>query len=77
MGHQDFAGMRDWLLETNNFLTGIRQKVLTNKGRISHDDAVAKVSSIYDEFRKRQDQEYISDFDREMAKYLTGTDKDD
>lgn len=66
--------MRDWLQETNNFLTGIRQKVLTNKGRISHDDAVAKVTGIYEEFRKRQDREYISEFDRKMALYLKGYD---
>lgn len=68
--------MKDWLTETDSFLTGVRRKVLTDKGHISHDDAVAKVTGIYEEFRQRQDDAYISDFDREIAKYLTG-EKDD
>ncbi len=42
------------------------------KGSISHDVAVKKVSGIYEEFRKKQDAAYISDFDRETAKYLKG-----
>lgn len=65
--------MKDWLNETNNFLKNNRRKVLEGKGRISHDDAVKKVNSIYEQFRKRQDEEYISEFDREMEKYYTGT----
>ena len=31
-----------------------------------------KVSGSYDEFRKKQDQNYVSEFDRETAKYLKG-----
>ena len=64
--------MKDWLAETDNFLTYNRRNVLTGKGHISHDDAVKKVSDIYAEFRKKQDANYISDFDRETAKYLKG-----
>ena len=64
--------MRDWLAETDRFLTNNRRNVLEGKGRVSHDDAVKKVSDIYTEFRKKQDQNYVSDFDRETAKYLKG-----
>lgn len=64
--------MKDWLEETNRFLSNNRRRVLEGKGTISHDDAVKKVSDIYSEFRKKQDAEYISDFDRETAKYLKG-----
>ena len=64
--------MSDWLEETNRFLTNNRRNVLEGKGSISHDDAVKKVGDIYSEFRKKQDREYISDFDRETAKYLKG-----
>ena len=39
---------------------------------ISHDDMVKKVGGIYEEFRKKQDAEYVSEFDRETAKYLKG-----
>ena len=64
--------MKDWLDETNRFLTNNRRNVLEGKGSISHDDAVKKVGDVYSEFRKKQDKEYISDFDRETAKYLKG-----
>ena len=71
---QLLMSMQDWLNETDRFLTNNRRKVLDGKGRISREDALKKVSTIYDEFRKKQDLEYISDFDREMAKYLKGGD---
>lgn len=64
--------MQDWLNETDRFLTNNRRKVPDGKGRISREAATKKVGAIYDEFRKKQDLEYISDFDREMAKYLKG-----
>lgn len=69
---EQLMSMQDWLNETDRFLTNNRRKVLDGKGRISREDALKKVSAIYDEFRKKQDLEYISDFDREMAKYLKG-----
>ena len=37
------------------------------------EDAVKKVSEVYAEFRKKQDADYVSEFDRETAKYLKGT----
>ena len=73
---EHLMSMQDWLNETNRFLTNNRRKVLEGKGRISHDTAVKKVGTIYEEFRKKQDAEYISEFDREMAKYLKGGEPD-
>ena len=69
---EQLMSMKDWLAETDHFLTNNRRNVLDGKGKISHDDAMKKVSGIYDEFRKKQDQNYISEFDRETAKYLKG-----
>lgn len=69
---EQLMSMQDWLNETDRFLTNNRRKVLDGKGRISREAAAKKVGAIYDEFRKKQDAEYISDFDREMAKYLKG-----
>ena len=69
---EQLMSMQDWLDETDRFLTNNRRKVLDGKGHISREAAVKKVGAIYDEFRKKQDAEYISDFDREMAKYLKG-----
>ena len=64
--------MQDWLSETDRFLTGVRRNVLEGKGSISHKAAVKKVGGIYDEFRKKQDAAYVSEFDRQTAKYLRG-----
>ncbi len=64
--------MKDWLDETDIFLKNNRREVLSGKGTVSHEAAVKKVSKIYEEFRKKQDEEYISEFDREMEKYYSG-----
>ena len=69
---EQLMSMKDWLNETDRFLTNNRRNVLEGKGRISHDDAVKKVSGIYEEFRKKQDADYVSEFDRKTAKYLKG-----
>lgn len=69
---EQLMSMQDWLDETDRFLENNRRKVLDGKGRISREAAVKRVGAIYDEFRKKQDAAYISDFDREMAKYLKG-----
>lgn len=69
---QQLMSMQDWLAETDRFLSNNRRNVLGGKGSVSHEDAVKRVSQIYDEFRKKQDEEYISEFDREMEKYLKG-----
>ena len=64
--------MQDWSTETDRFLKNNRRKILENRGKISHDSAMKKVSAIYSEFRKKQDANYISNFDKEMEKYLKG-----
>ena len=69
---EQLMSMQDWLDETDRFLENNRRRVLDNKGHISREAAAKKVGAVYDEFRKKQDAEYISDFDREMAKYLKG-----
>ena len=65
--------MRDWLEEVDRFLANYRRNVLEGKGGVSHEEAVQRVSGIYSEFRKRQDAQYVSEFDREMVKYLKGS----
>lgn len=64
--------MQDWSKETDNFLKNNRRKVLDNRGKVSHDNAMKKVDSIYTEFRKIQDTRYVSDFDKEVCKYIKG-----
>lgn len=64
--------MQDWVEQTNQFLMNNRRKVLDGKGKISHDIAMEKVEKEYEVFRVRQDREYVSEFDREIEKYLKG-----
>lgn len=64
--------MQDWVDQTNRFLSNNRRKVLEGKGRISHEQAVEKAAKEYDIFRVRQDQEYISEFDKQTEKYFKG-----
>ena len=69
---EQLMSMQDWLNETDRFLANNRRKVLGGKGHISRDAAVKKVGAIYEEFRKKQDAEYVSEFDRQIEKYLKG-----
>ena len=69
---EHLMSMQDWLTETDRFLTTTRREILEGKGKVSHAEAVRKVNEVYKEFRKKQDADYISDFDKETAKYLKG-----
>ena len=64
--------MQDWVDQTNQFLMNNRRKVLEGKGRVSHDEAIEKANKEYRVFRVKQDQEYVSEFDREVERYLKG-----
>lgn len=69
---QQLMTMADWLAETDHFLMSNRRQVLEGTGTVSHQEAVKQVSEIYTQFRKKQDAEYISEFDRVTEKYLRG-----
>ena len=64
--------MQDWVDQTNQFLTNNRRKVLAGKGKVSHDTAMEKAEKENEVFRVKQDREYVSEFDREVEKYLKG-----
>ena len=64
--------MQDWVEQTNQFLANNRREVLDGKGKISHEVAMKKAEKEYEVFRVKQDKEYISEFDREIDKYLKG-----
>ena len=68
--------MKDWLDETDRFLKDNRRNVLSGKGSISHEDAVKKAENAYEEFRLKQDTDYVSNFDKEMIKYLKGKEEE-
>lgn len=64
--------MQDWVEQTNQFLINNRREVLDRKGKISHEAAMKKAEKEYEAFRVKQDKEYISEFDREIERYLKG-----
>jgi len=69
---EELMSMNDWVLQTDVFLKNNRRDILEDKGNVSHDQAIEKASKEYESFRIRQDEEYISEFDRQTEKYLRG-----
>ena len=64
--------MQDWVEQTNQILRNNRREVLEGKGKVSHDMAMKKAEKEYEIFRVKQDLEYVSEFDREVERYLKG-----
>jgi hypothetical protein len=67
--------MKDWSEKLNAFLKFHEQDILHDKGKVSHEVAVALAEKEYEVFRQGQDKEYISDFDREVTKLLNAKKK--
>ena len=65
--------MQDWASFLDRFLELSDYALLDNPGRVSALEAKLKAESEYDQFRVRQDRDYESDFDKEVAR-LTGKD---
>lgn len=63
--------MSQWASLLDGFLTVAGRPLLVDAGSISALEAKIKAEAEYEIFRKIQDQQYISDFDREI-KRLTG-----
>lgn len=63
--------MKDWIQFLDSFLELSSYPILQNKGKVSAHQAKLKAAQEYETFRKRQDTEYISDFDK-IVKKLEG-----
>ena len=59
--------MKDWVKKLNAFLKFSEYEILTNAGKISHEIAQTLASKEYEIFRKKQDKNYVSDFDRDIV----------
>ncbi len=68
--------MKDWIEKLNAFLKFSEYEILTNAGPITHEIALALANKEYKIFKKIQDINYISDFDKEI-KRITGKKDDD
>ena len=60
--------MEDWAKFLDSFLELSSYPVLEEKGHVSALEAKLKAEQEYEVFRKRQDAEYVSDFDREVKR---------
>jgi hypothetical protein len=64
--------MGNWVQFLHSFLELSNYPILKDKGKVSALEAKLKAEQEYETYRKRQDREYISDFDREI-KRIKGT----
>ncbi len=62
--------MKDWTEKLNAFLKFSEYEILTNAGKISHEVAEILALGEYEKYKKVQDKNYISDFDKEVKKLL-------
>ena len=69
--------MQDWIQKLDDFILISEKELLTNTGKISHKKAIEKAIMEYDKYRKTEDKQYISDFDREMKKLLKNKENKD
>ncbi|MEA1866281.1 MAG: virulence RhuM family protein [Euryarchaeota archaeon] len=65
---QTLMKMEDWGQFLHNFLELSNYPILEDKGNVSAIEAKLKAEQEYDTYRKRQDREFISDFDREIKR---------
>ena len=60
--------MKDWIEKLNALLKFSEYEILANTGSISHEVALALAGKEYEIFKKVQDKNYISDFDKEIKR---------
>lgn len=63
--------MQDWIKFLNDFLQLSNYPILKDKGKITMLEAKLKAEAEYDKYRVIQDNEYESDFDKEIKKIKT------
>lgn len=68
--------MENWVQFLHSFLELSNYAILKDKGKVSALEARLKAEQEYETYRKQQDREYISDFDREI-KRIQGTQEED
>ena len=62
--------MQDWIKKLDEFLTISEKNLLHSSGKVSAKQAGERALEEYKKYRKKQDKNYISDFDREVKKLL-------
>ncbi len=65
---QQLLYMKDWAKFLNNFLQLSHYPILKDKGKVSMLEAKLKAENEFEKYRVIQDQEFESDFDKEIKK---------
>ncbi len=60
--------MNDWINFLHRFLELSDYQILADKGKVSHLEAKLKAEQEFEKYRVVQDQNYISDFDKEIKR---------
>ena len=60
--------MEDWTKFLHQFLELSKYPILKDKGKVTALEAKLKAEKEFEVFRKTQDQNYISDFDKEIKR---------
>lgn len=62
--------MNDWIKETDELLKFRKKSILSDSGKISHNQAIEKAENEYEKYRVKQDREYISSMDEMYKRYI-------
>ena len=62
--------MKDWVEKLDAFLKFNEEEILQDKGKVSHEVAVALAEREFEKYSRVQDKNYISDFDKIVKKYI-------
>ena len=67
---QKVVYMKDWVKKLDAFLQFNEKDILQNLGLVSHEVAISLAEQKFEKFSAHQDENYISDFDQAVKKYL-------
>lgn len=62
--------MKDWINKLDEYLKLLGKRILQNSGKISVESAKIKAEKEFEKYKSLIDQKLITDFDREVKKYL-------
>jgi hypothetical protein len=65
--------MKDWVKKLNAFLAFNEEEILHDNGKVSHEVAAELALGEYKKYLANEDKNYISDFDREVSKMPTSS----
>ena len=69
--------MEDWENRLNKFIEATDREILQNAGKVTSEIAKAHAESEFEKYRIIQDQNFISDFDKEMLKLIDKNNQDE